>query len=265
MEIDSLIGVDSNFWVINAEGKKILRNFIQENSQGFGYQAYLDGKFDDLNYMFFENFHFYDEYDCTGSDYERMGCKIQPGDVVVDIGANVGMFTRWADFRGASRIISFEPFSLTYSCLVDNSYGKAECHRLAVGSDGVIDIIVTKKISNLGGATTLSDSIEGQTVSAIEKCPSMSMDSLFSFEIIPERIDFLKIDCEGGEKKILESMTDDHILRIQKISLEYHEGILGPELRESFIQRIQSLGYSHFTLFHSGGDLVQLHFWKNNP
>jgi FkbM family methyltransferase len=174
------------------------------------------------------------------------------------------MFTRWADFRGASRIISFEPFSLTYSCLVDNSYGKAECHKLAVGLDGVIDIIVPNRISNLGGATTLVNSIQEQTVSAIEKCPSMSISSLFYLDLIPEKIDFLKIDCEGGEKEILESMTDEHILRIKKISLEYHEGILGPETRESFIQRIQNLGYSHFTLFHGDGSLAQLHIWQNN-
>lgn len=263
MNLESLTPADTEFWIINQEGKKIKRDFAAENKLGFDWISYLEGKFDDLNYMFFENFHCYDDYDCTGSDYERYGCKIEPGDVVVDIGANVGMFTRWARLRGASRVISFEPFSLTYACLIDNSYGQSECHRLAVGEDGIVEIGVPGRISNLGGTTSLGVSGFHREFAAREKCPSMSLPTLFRLNLIPESIDFLKIDCEGAEKQILESLSDEDLLRIRKISIEYHEGALGSETRLAFVERAESLGYSHFTLFQGSGDPIQLHFWAN--
>lgn len=62
---------------------------------------------------------FYEIY--VRGEYEREDCKILPEDVVVDIGANVGMFARLAGLRGASQIFCFEPDSKNFSCLVENA------------------------------------------------------------------------------------------------------------------------------------------------
>lgn len=268
-EQDKAMNLEENgsFWVLGPGGKKILRNLKKENDGGFTVMKYYDRDgYDDFNYMFFENYEFVgdsEDYGCTGSDYERKGCTISPGDVVVDIGANVGMFTRWAHLRGASRIISFEPVSTTFSCLVDNVSKIAECHKIAIGSkEEMIQIGIPSKEEEIGGGTRfMSDEIN---YARKENCISLTLGKLFEIGLLPEKIDFLKIDCEGSEKEIIETISDRDLLRIDKISMEYHNGDIGPETRVRFVERMQGLGYNHFTLFHgTSGDLQQVHFWKN--
>jgi len=115
----------SSFWLIDAQGTKILRDPAQEHAAlgGFDWHTYCAGQgLDDLNYMYWENNECY-EFEAVGSDYERLGCIIEPGDVVVDIGSNIGIFARRALQRGASRVYSFEPSSRIFSCLLDNTPG----------------------------------------------------------------------------------------------------------------------------------------------
>ena len=50
---------------------------------------------------------FYEIY--NREDYFKGDCVIKPGDVVVDIGANVGIFTSLALDMGVSRVIGYEP------------------------------------------------------------------------------------------------------------------------------------------------------------
>jgi hypothetical protein len=40
-----------------------------------------------------------------------------------------------------------------------------------------------------------------------------------------QTIDFLRMDCEGAEGKILKSMPPDYLRRIKKIAMESHDGI----------------------------------------
>lgn len=252
----------SSFWVLDGDGKKILRDFKEEHQKGFTIQKYWNGEgFDDFNYMYFENFELHDLFGSFGSDYERYWCVINEGDTVVDIGANVGMFSRWAKSRGASRIISFEPMSDTFSCLVDNSNDFAECHKIAISSKlSKMEMFRLDRKNNLGGGTSVD--IEGREKVNVENVISASIEDLMSIGILPKTIDFLKIDCEGGEADIIDSILDETIMRIGKISMEYHEGILGNDRRISFTQRMESLGFKSFTLYHGDGSLIQLHFWR---
>jgi FkbM family methyltransferase len=255
-----------NFYCIDIDGKKVLRNLQEESvSKEFTVFRYWDKEngLDEMNYMYFENFTMYDAYDCNGSDYERFGCKIQPGDTVVDIGANIGMFTRRALERGAGKVISFEPMGITFSCLVDNVGFDAECHKIAIGKEpGTMNMAIPDNLLNLGGGSR-EDLIANRESAKKEKCLVMGLNELWNLGILPEQIDFLKIDCEGGESEIIPQLTEERLKGIRKISMEYHEGILGSELREQFMEFATGKGFNGFTFFHGdGADLVQLHFWK---
>lgn len=253
------------FWTIGKDGNKLERNLKKEiTEKKFDMDGYYNGErgIDDINYMYYEIFNMHDNYDSQGSDYERYGCVINQGDTVVDIGGNIGMFSRRALERGASQIITFEPMSKAYSCLVDNVGYEVECHNIAIGKElGSIEISVTGSVNNLGGSTSRGDMDPKDSIYS-EKCISMSLGDLWEMGILPERINFLKIDCEGGEKEIIESLTDEHLSKIDKISMEYHASLLGHEMREEFGERAISLGFQRFTLFHGNGSLSQLHLWK---
>ena len=41
-------------------------------------------------------------------EYSRFGVEVMEGDVVVDCGANVGMFSQYAIYKGASKVFSYE-------------------------------------------------------------------------------------------------------------------------------------------------------------
>jgi len=251
------------FWTIGKDGEKIQRDLLKE-SEEFSLHAYHngEGRLDDINYMYYEMFQMFGEHDSQGSDYERFGCVIDPGDVVVDIGGNIGMFSRRALERGASRVITFEPMSKAFSCLTDNVGYDVEAYNIAISDKtSATKMGVAGVINNLGGST-LKIEKESREIIYTEPCITMSLEDLWNLGVIPETIDFLKVDCEGGEKEIIESLTDEHLSRIKKISMEYHAGWLDHELREEFTDRLYNLGFQRFTLFHGDGSLTQLHFWK---
>lgn len=261
----SFENTNSSFWVINSRGEKVLRDPKKENEElgGFDWGKYSFGGhgFDDLNHMYWENFDFY-VYESIGCDYERMGCVIERGDVVVDIGGNIGMFTRRALQRGASKVIAFEPASKIFSCLLDNTpRNLVECHKMAVaGTNGTITLRYDSS-TGIGGASVVQDINHDESGSENVIC--MTLNRLFEIGILPEQIDFMKIDCEGAEKQILDDLTDQNLNKIKKIGMEFHANLLGHEAREAITNRITSNGFSHFTLFHGNGSEVTLNFWKS--
>lgn len=254
-----------NFYTINEHGERVLRNLELENKEKeFTIEKHWKSEngIDDMNYMYFENFQMFGIFDCIGSDYERYGCIIEKGDVVVDIGANVGMFSRRALEKGASRVISFEPMSITYSCLSENVGKEAECHQIAISEKASsIELIIPDNITKLGSGST-ENNLKNRTKARIETCKSLSMKDLWDLKIIPDKIDFLKIDCEGGEAHIIPFLDEQRLENIKKISMEYHESLLGSGYREQLVKRAASRGFKHFTLFHGDGGLVQIHLWK---
>ena len=54
----------------------------------------------------------------TEGEYDRFGIKIESGDVVLDCGANVGIFAQYALDLGASKIYSYECDEPHFNCLV---------------------------------------------------------------------------------------------------------------------------------------------------
>ena len=90
-----------------------------------------------FGYDFFykENYHAVESE--TGSCYEMWDCHLKPGDVVVDLGANVGFFTRRAAEIGA-KVISVEGSPEIFSCLVENTHDLKNVHcinAIVVGDD----------------------------------------------------------------------------------------------------------------------------------
>jgi len=256
---------DSSFWVIDVEGNKILRDPKQENENlgGFDWSKYSLGGygFDDLNNMYWENNDFY-VYESNGSDYERLGCVIEPGDVVVDIGGNIGIFARRALNRGASRVFAFEPSSKIFSCLLDNTpRSLVECHRIAVAGFNGSTILNSDITAGIGGSSIVQEM--NQEKASTENVICLTLNRLFEIGILPEKIDFMKIDCEGAEKQIIDDLTDHNLSKIRKIAMEFHTVLLGEEARELMVERLANFGFSHFTLFHGSGAEVTLNFWRN--
>lgn len=194
------------------------------------------------------------------NDYAKVeGVKIQDGDIVVDLGGNIGMFTRYAYHMGASKIITFEPDKRYFKILKQNAPKNAVLFNAAIG-DKIGKLTLTES-EHLGGSNLWS-----------EKNPLLSqydvnvytLDYIIKTGLIP-KIDFLKVDIEGSEIIALDGISDENLKNIRNVVVEYHHEHLkfNDQLRDKFIGRLTNLGFNSYILFCGTDNALQLiYFWK---
>jgi FkbM family methyltransferase len=129
---------------------------------------------------------------------------VQPGDVVLDCGANVGTFTRQALSAGAAKVIAIEPAPENLVCLRRAFAPEIESGRLIVYPKGVWDKEDTLTL-HIDDHNSAADSFvmqpHGSHASEV-KFPVTTIDKLVS-ELKLEKVDFIKMDIEGAEPKAL--------------------------------------------------------------
>jgi FkbM family methyltransferase len=250
------------FWTLSPEGNEVLRDLKKEN-EAFNREDYLNGIFDANNYQWFEMFHHY-SFDDNGCDYERYGCYIREGDVVLDLGANIGIFAHRAEIRGASKVISFEPVTPTFNCLIKNMGPKTLVYKNAVGSEnGFTTFRIHTDFIHIGGGTSNSQDLllNNKPIVHSERVIIVGINEIF--EGMESKIDFMKIDIEGGEVDVLTSITDKNLSILRCLSAEFHKTYEEFDLfQEQFIQRMNNLSFRSFVLYHGDGNLRTLNFWK---
>jgi len=168
------------------------------------------------------DFHMIDEI-WAYRKYDYFGYRVRPGDIVVDIGANIGAFSLYAaKVCGASRVVSFEPFPDSYRMLrrnvEENQLGNVTCVSQAVAGHRGLGCLRLDSME-CGSHSLVKGSFE-RTVE-VECC---TLDDVFQRFSLP-KIDYLKMDCEGAEYEILENATS-RLQQVNRISMETHS-ILG--------------------------------------
>ena len=250
------------FWTLSPEGNEVLRDLKKEN-ESFNREDYLIGKFDANNYQWFEMFHHY-SFDDNGCDYERYGCYIREGDVVLDLGGNIGIFAHRAEVRGASKVISFEPVTPTFNCLIKNSGPKTLVYKNAVGSkNGFTTFRIHTDFTHIGGGTSdVQDLLlNNRPIIHSERVIIVGINEIF--EGMESKINFMKIDIEGGEVDVLTGIKDIHLQSLRCLAAEFHKSSVEFDtFQDNFINRMDMLGFDHFILYHGDGNLRTLTFWK---
>ena len=156
---------------------------------------------------------------------------IGPNDVVVDIGANVGVFTVFAALHTRNRVIACEPFPQNVEFLRRNLEINRLSHARVVPvavSDhvGTANLFLSEKT---GGHLLFDHNIKGPLTRSIE-VPTTTLPRLMDEQRL-EQIDFLKLDCEGSEGMILTATPPAHLARIQRIVMEFHDNVSQPDHR----------------------------------
>ena len=162
------------------------------------------------------------EYDFRNMDFKK-------GDVVVDIGGNIGMISIFlAKKYPFLRIYAFEPVRQNYENFLKN----IELNKIppktitlenkAVTSDGRV---VNMKINPLNtGGSSISDiiSVGGISQDINNNVQSISLNGIFNKYNI-KKLSLLKIDCEGAEYEILYNTNRMNLKKISKLRGEFHE------------------------------------------
>ncbi len=123
--------------------------------------------------------------------------SVAQGDVVIDVGANLGEFTL-AVSHLASRVLAIDPDPNVQTALALNlqKLPNAEIFPLALSdTDGEVEFFVST-------AEADSSIVKPERFSNIIKVPACRLDTLVENAGI-ERVDFLKLEAEGWEPEIL--------------------------------------------------------------
>lgn len=174
-------------------------------------------------------------------DYSPPGFEVGRGQTIVDIGANVGVFTVRAA-RVAGHVLAIEASPLNASYLRRNIRSN-RLGNVTVVNQGVAATRGMMKLYSAptsGGNTLLDPDVSG-TYTSFESIETAHLsDILARFEI--EKVDLLKIDCEGAEGIILPSLDRSIFDRLERIVMEYHD-TLSPLSHLELAALLQEHGY----------------------
>jgi len=128
---------------------------------------------------------------------------VHKGDVVLDCGANIGVFTREALTDGARLVVSIEPAPENVECLRRNFADEISKGRVIVVPKGVWDRddILTLRVDAGNSARNSFVGSFGPAKQEV-KVPLTTIDALMT-ELKLDRADFIKMDIEGAEKQAL--------------------------------------------------------------
>ncbi len=179
---------------------------------------------------------------------------IRPGMTVVDVGANIGIYTRFFSGLAAvsGRVHAFEPAPPNYKRLQENAdhLANVSLNHAAVGDhSGTIRLFVSDEL-NVDHRTF--DSGDGRTGIDV---PMVSLDDYFN---AGQRVDLIKIDVQGYELSVLRGAK--RVLKENreiKVLMEFWPyGLAKAAVAPSKVMElIDSLGFEIRTTSDPNGDL----------
>lgn len=141
---------------------------------------------------------------------------------VIDVGAGLGDFSiLTAKKFPRAKIVAFEPNKGEYDLFKENlrlnKVTNAKIYNRAVGR---------KKNYFLYLAAS---NIHGSTIKNYRAIKKVKVKGVRLDDFITEKVDLLKIDCEGAELDVLKSITPKKFALIRRIVAEYHNNIIHDE------------------------------------
>lgn len=204
------------------------------------YPTFLGGRFEPNEFAFVDSF-------------------LKPGMVFVDVGANEGFYSVFASRRigPTGRLLAFEPSQREFTRLNANlqlnnaENARSECVALAdAAGSGEL------KLCEYGheGQNTLGDFGHAVHQSGTQTVELMSLDA-YCDEHPLERLDFIKIDVEGAEQRVLEGARRTLAKFRPVILLELNDKALQFQHAscESVVNLLRSLEYSIYSFSPATG------------
>jgi FkbM family methyltransferase len=176
--------------------------------------------------------------------YDVPYVPIRAGDTVLDIGANQGFFTCYAAQLGA-KVYAFEPNPESYSRLLENIKINGFGDRVVAkpwaisGSEGTAQLFVSADAGS--GTTTLNpafakaEHLKSKTTLQVQTYTLSQILTTFGLGDI--RI--CKIDAEGSEIEMLETLSPAQQMSMDAIVAEIHPAAYAPR---KFVELIRGWG-----------------------
>jgi len=156
-------------------------------------------------------------------ELDGFGMKVEQGDVFVDLGANIGISSKYAAQRGAAEIHAFEP-----------DPKMAELLRKNVPSAKVYTNAIDTKVSEIELYHWPHNHVN---VGPKYKVTTVSLREIL--QMVGNPIDYLKVDIEGFEENIFDNLGYEELLKIKKMFIEHHD----LKKVDNFCEKLRSKGF----------------------
>lgn len=165
-----------------------------------------------------------------GDEYNTKNINFKPGDVVIDIGANVGsvsiMLAKKYPFL---KIYSYEAHPINFQNLQknikENNISNIKAFNNAVFSEDNYFIDISLNIDNTGASNSFIDPEEYPDLYEKEyssvQVPTISLDTIIRENNI-QNIKLLKMDCEGAEFDIFSNSKLINQVSLENVGIEIH-------------------------------------------
>jgi FkbM family methyltransferase len=181
-----------------------------------------------------------------GSIYERRPVTVHDSDVVIDVGAHLGTFTRVALRRGARLVVAVEPHPVNTTCL-ERTFAPEIL-------EGRVRLVKAAAWHSPGSLTfDLGNASQVGHVTAAAGPHDVSVRAVTLDQIADElrldRVDFIKMDIEGAERDALAGAR--RLLAAYKPRLAiciYH----APDDREAVPRAVRAANESYRTFTRGG-------------
>lgn len=133
------------------------------------------------------------------NEYENCGILIEKNDIVVDCGASIGLFSRYAVEKKAKKVYAFEADKQVFKTLQLNV-------------DKIPKITAVNAVITHPNVDVAADNFSSE---------SYDLDRILS-EFKLTKIDYLKLDVEGCEYGFLLNASEESLLKVKKWAIEIH-------------------------------------------
>ncbi len=199
-----------------------------------------------------------DVYDRDSYQTKHFPSNVGPGEIVVDIGAHIGAFARlWREKNRHATIVCVEVCPENIPALLANVESFAKVRQAActyeIGPMALLNACYSN-CESTGGSTVVLDTVEpllapqdrGRYLEDRRPITKVTLEEIMA-SLQVDRIDLLKLDCEGSEYSILQHSPAVHDGRVRAIVGEYH----GVDRWNEFRARVLP-GWDYGHMFESG-------------
>jgi FkbM family methyltransferase len=177
--------------------------------------------------------------------------RLKPTDILLDVGANVGMYTIFAAAQRSAKVFAFEPESQNFSLLVKNIYINELSDKVvpicAALSDKVaIDSLYLSNFAWDGGSSchsfgeAVGFDLKPRKSPLVQGCISYTIDQAIEDGAM-EVPTFIKVDVDGFEHKVFEGAKKTLLNRkVRSICVEINPNL---EEHQKLIKGLEQLGF----------------------
>jgi len=174
--------------------------------------------------------------------YKNFSIDVEEDDIVVDIGSNVGAFIKYAKDKKAKIIYSCEP-NPACTKIIQKYYdlNNVILNNCAISDKNGLSELEIPFNSDTSGCSKITEANIKNSSTDIKTIPieTITFKNFIEKNNI-SKIDYLKVDCEGGETFIFNYENTNFLQeKVKKIVLEYHN-----ESKNDIIELLRSINYS---------------------